>query len=169
MKVCPSCGNKNLDQAKFCDGCGASLESVSPGAGPSSFSDAGKSPWMISTGEPRQPMGDLAYGGRAALRSEVTGETYFLEPGKEVFIGRGDAARGLKPDIMLTDSAALSQGVSRLHAKVVYQAGTYYLVDLNSTNSTYINGNRLVPQQFYSLRDGDLVELGKYRLFFTLT
>lgn len=102
------------------------------------------------------------------MRSEATGETFVLQPGKEAVIGRGDPARGLRPDITLSDNAALAQGVSRLHAKVIYQNGTFYLVDLNSTNSTYINGNRLVPQQFYSLRDGDTIEFGKYRMRFGL-
>lgn len=96
----------------------------------------------------------------------MTGVEYILEPGREYMIGRGDPARGLKPDICLEEPAALQKGVSRLHAKILFDAGNFYLVDLNSTNSAYINGNKLVPQQAYSLRSGDMVELGNYKLSF---
>lgn len=168
MKVCPSCGNQNLDQANFCDGCGAPLAGAGLAGPPPPIPGPGESSPPAYKGEASPTPAVKIYSNRAMLKSEVTGEAFILEPGKEAVIGRGDPARGLKPDIMLSDNAALSQGVSRLHAKIVHQAGTYYLVDLNSTNSTYINGNRLVPQQFYSLREGDVIELGKYRLFFNL-
>ncbi len=173
MKVCPSCGNRNLDQAKFCDACGASLESgmasvpyPPPVSAPPPAERAAPAPPLHAGGVQSAP--EFPGQSRAVLRSEATGETFVLQPEKEAIIGRGDPARGLRPDITLNDDAALAQGVSRLHAKVIYQGGTFYLVDLNSTNSTYINGNRLVPQQFYSLRDGDTVELGKYRMRFAL-
>ena len=104
---------------------------------------------------------------RGVIRSIVTGIEYSLEPGKEYMIGRGDPAKGLKPEICLDEPAALQQGTSRLHAKILYQAGDFFIVDLNSTNATYINGEKLIPQQGYSLRSGDIIELGKYRMAFT--
>jgi class 3 adenylate cyclase len=30
MKVCPSCGRENADDARFCSGCGTSLEADAP-------------------------------------------------------------------------------------------------------------------------------------------
>ncbi len=166
MKTCPRCGNQNLDMAKFCDGCGAPLEGIASGPPGVSVPVAEGPQHPVYAMRPQEPGQGMTSGGKAVLRSTTTGETFVLEPGKEVVIGRGDPARGLYPDVSLSDSAALSQGVSRLHAKIIHQAGTYYLVDLNSTNSTYINGRRLTPQQFYSLRDGDVIELGKYRMLF---
>ncbi len=93
---------------------------------------------------------------------------FVLEPGRESIIGRGDRARGLIPEVELSDPNALGQGVSRLHAKVIFRDGFFYLVDLNSTNSTSINRSKLTPQQPYSLQNGDQVELGNYRLTFYL-
>lgn len=102
------------------------------------------------------------------FRVEATGREFVLEPDRESVIGRGDRARGLIPDVELSDPAALAQGVSRLHAKVIYRDGHFYLIDLNSTNSTSINRGKLTPQQPYSLQNGDQVELGNYRLSFFL-
>ncbi len=149
MKRCAACGTDNLDDANFCDNCGGALEKA-PGAAAQPFAMAG-----VSTG-------------RAFLRSEVTGREYELLPGVESLVGRGDRARGLAPEVELDDGAALQQGVSRPHAKVVFREGDYYLIDLNSTNRTRINGTELEPQRPYGLKTGDHVELGQYRLTFIL-
>jgi len=50
-------------------------------------------------------------------------------------------------------------GISRRHAKVVLGAdGEYLVVDLESTNGTYLNGNRVQGQQ--ALVDGDKIQIG---------
>ena len=157
MKKCQRCGNENLDYANFCDNCGsplsesAALPEKSP---PDSFVTA-------QAVYPERAR-------RAVLRALATGVEYQLEVGREFRIGRGDPARGLRPEISLPEPLALQQGVSRLHAKILYEEGIFYLVDLNSTNSTYINGSKLQPQQAYSLRDGDIIELGNYKLQYVI-
>ncbi len=156
MKKCMRCGNENLDFANYCDGCGAALTG-SEGAEPQ------RAPHLPG----RAPVMEERRSASGSLRSLITGVEFVLEPGKEYMIGRGDPARGLKTEICLDEPVALQQGVSRLHAKVVYEAGDFYIVDLNSTNATYINGRKLTPQHAYSLRDGDIVACGNYRLSFT--
>jgi diguanylate cyclase (GGDEF)-like protein len=47
--------------------------------------------------------------------------------------------------------------VSRRHALLEPQEGTHYVVDLNSTNGTYVNDRRATRQR---LRDGDYVHVG---------
>jgi len=79
-----------------------------------------------------------------------------------MLIGRGDASRGVNPEILLDDEASLSEGVSRLHSKVFCQGNKYYILDLNSTNSTYLNKQKLVPQEHYQIVDGDEIQLGRY-------
>jgi len=156
VKKCPRCGNENLDIANYCDACGAALPAQAQPLQPGQPSAAGDA---LSAREGRPT--------RGVVRSMVTGIEYSLEPGKEYMIGRGDPAKGLKPEICLDEPAALQQGTSRLHAKILYHAGDFYIVDLSSTNATYINGERLEPQKTYSLRSGDTIELGKYRMSFT--
>ena len=66
----------------------------------------------------------------------------------EMTIGRGSDA-----DIMLDD-----EGVSRRHAKIVVRAdGSVQLVDLNSTNGTFNNGDKV---DVAALHDGDKIQIG---------
>src|SRR4051812_1293766 len=51
-----------------------------------------------------------------------------------------------------------ADSVSRRHAKVEPVEGGYRLIDLGSTNGTYVNGLRLKD---HVLRDGDRVQIGK--------
>ncbi|MBO3457630.1 FHA domain-containing protein [Aetokthonos hydrillicola Thurmond2011] len=50
--------------------------------------------------------------------------------------------------------------VSRRHAEIHVDKGNYYLVDVGSTNGTYLNNIRLNPQERYSLSLGDKIDLG---------
>ncbi len=48
--------------------------------------------------------------------------------------------------------------VSRLHARLIRQKGTYILEDLNSTNGTFVNERRVVHPVV--LQPGDVIRLG---------
>jgi pSer/pThr/pTyr-binding forkhead associated (FHA) protein len=49
--------------------------------------------------------------------------------------------------------------VSRRHFQVHSQDGVHYISDLDSTNGTYLNGERLLPNVERRLKDGDLIAL----------
>ena len=73
-----------------------------------------------------------------------------LVPGKLV-IGRSPHS-GLRLD---------SRYVSRNHAVLVVTAGSVTVIDLQSTNSTLVNGQSATSQQ---LEHGDLLAIGNFRL-----
>ena len=50
--------------------------------------------------------------------------------------------------------------VSRRHFQVRFDSDVFYLSDLGSTNGTYLNGNKLNPNEDHILRDGDMIGLG---------
>jgi FHA domain len=50
--------------------------------------------------------------------------------------------------------------VSRAHARLSLQAGQLVVVDLNSTNGTTVNGDRLPPDQPSPVGDGDVLGFG---------
>jgi adenylate cyclase len=89
-------------------------------------------------------------------------ELVYQEEGTEqVFsMTSGECVLGRSPecDIVIKDF-----GVSRHHAKVVVEAGTCRVVDLQSKNGTHVNGV-LVLEAF--LNDGDEISLGKFPLRF---
>ena len=45
--------------------------------------------------------------------------------------------------------------VSRIHARFVYRENGYWIIDLNSKNGTFRNGELLVSGEAYPLQDGD--------------
>ncbi len=60
-------------------------------------------------------------------------------------------------DITLED-----RRLSRRHAALQYRPGKgFVLLDLSSTNGTYVNGTRLEPEKKYLLQDGDWIRLGR--------
>ena len=77
-----------------------------------------------------------------------------------ITLGRGDKRRKIVPTIDLNEQDGAYLGVSRLHARISYKAGSYFVQDLNSTNGTWVNGRRLEPQQEMLLKYGDSLRLG---------
>jgi len=73
--------------------------------------------------------------------------------GNTVRIGR-DA----RNDIVLDDKS-----VSRFHAEVRADAGTFFIVDLKSRNGVWVNGNRT---EHTPLQHGDKIHIGQTDLLF---
>ncbi len=79
-------------------------------------------------------------------------------------VGRSDETSGFAPHLDLSPYGAADSGVSRQHAILLPSDEGLYLIDLDSTNGTWINGQRLAPGQKYLLRSGARVEFGTLRL-----
>jgi pSer/pThr/pTyr-binding forkhead associated (FHA) protein len=67
--------------------------------------------------------------------------------------------RGLENDLVLD-----STDVSRNHARIEYRDGQWFLIDLNSTNGTRLNGQ---PVRQSAIRGGDQFEVGSIMLEFS--
>jgi tetratricopeptide (TPR) repeat protein len=81
-------------------------------------------------------------------------------------IGRQGEQKKVTSDIDVTafDSGKLA---SRRHAIVQSRNGTFYISDVDSTNGTYVNGEKIKPQEPRELKAGDVIELGKSGVRFT--
>jgi hypothetical protein len=105
--------------------------------------------------------------GNVLLKNHTT--VIFALVGRDIFlpihirdrvtIGRLDFDSSEKADIDLMPWGARDQGVSRCHAALYRTRHTVFIVDLNSSNGTYLNGIKLVPNQPRLLREGDAVHL----------
>jgi pSer/pThr/pTyr-binding forkhead associated (FHA) protein len=99
---------------------------------------------------------------------QTTNTPLTFPPGKtEVIIGREDPVSGIFPDIDLTDHNGEEGGVSRQHARALVQGDQVFIEDLNSTNYTYVNQQRLVPGQPHPLSDGDEILMGRVKLIYS--
>jgi hypothetical protein len=82
-------------------------------------------------------------------RGPLAGQSVSLEGGTLV------AGRGEGSDLRLPET-----GVSRQHARFQASAQGWTVVDLGSTNGTFVNEQRLPANQPYLLRPGDRVAIG---------
>lgn len=82
----------------------------------------------------------------------------------ELTIGRRNIDTGEKPTLDLHPYQAAEKGVSRMHALITHRNGSLYVTDRSSPNGTYLNGQRLIPNQPRVLRDGDDLRLGNLLL-----
>lgn len=85
-----------------------------------------------------------------------------------VFQGRGN-----QPDIKIdkplyligkkageVDGCISLKTVSRVHARIELEQGSYYMEDMNSTNGTFLNGERLEYRQKVKLKAKDRISFG---------
>src|SRR6266581_8790770 len=81
--------------------------------------------------------------------------------GERAVVGRYDHdIGGIQPEADLS-SVPGSDTVSRIHAALEHIGSTFTVTDLNSTNSTRLNGKRLEPDKATPINDGDSLSFGK--------
>ena len=143
MKICPHCHYHNREGYMFCEDCGEDLTPVA------SILETG----FYKTSEPRQV--------GIALQIQGSDKRIPVPLQGQTVLGRHDADRTEQPDIDLTAYDALERGVSAVHAAIRHSTDGVQIVDMGSTNGTYVNGRRLVAHQHYILHDGDEIRLGR--------
>ncbi|HUS17455.1 MAG TPA: protein kinase [Chloroflexia bacterium] len=112
-------------------------------------------------------------GGRPPARLQVLGprgvlwERRIASTENPFVIGRRSLSRNIFPHVDLTYSDPAAY-VSRRHAQIVADAQGYSLEDLGSENGTFVNDVRLKANAPVLLRNGDLVQVGKVQMQFSI-
>ena len=189
--TCPNCGATLEPGSLYCDMCGAPVQSqpATDGAQPQSqpswspppmpSQPPQSQPWTPPPTLPQVPQQQpwasppaasyaaSAVGVSGRLIVQATQAVLPLPAGRpEILIGREDPVSNVFPDVDLTDHGGDEGGVSRRHARILSQGGQFYLEDLNSTNHTYVNQQKLTPGQPHPLSNGDEIRFGQVRLTF---
>jgi pSer/pThr/pTyr-binding forkhead associated (FHA) protein len=108
----------------------------------------------------------------------VAAPVILLQLGRDVFelsgqntylVGRRDIQAQLFPDVDLHAWDGANAGVSRRHLIIRVTGNVVSIEDLESRNSTIVNGYRLFSHQQYPLVDGDEIRLGDITLLATIT
>jgi hypothetical protein len=151
---CTECGFVNAEGANYCQRCGALLPRAE--AAPADGDPITATYRIDETGEliPVE-IGEGGTGGPALVIRAGGGRV------GESFPFDGDRmAIGRRPDseVFLDDVT-----VSRDHALLINRSDHWYLDDCGSLNGTYVNRSRIESHQ---LKEGDEVQIGKYKLTF---
>jgi len=96
----------------------------------------------------------------------ASGASLPLPSAVQAIIGRGDPVSNFFPEIDLNPYGAIDNGVGRRHVRLFVQGGQVLIEDLDSTNGTLLNSQKLTARQPQPLRDGDQIVVGKLLLRF---
>jgi hypothetical protein len=147
VKVCPNCGAEITPEMKFCSECGTKLdEGQTTASYAPAFQEEGEEapPWAAIDGASLIELDQVE--GTAGRRMHDIGE-------ETITVGRSPES-----NIFLDDVT-----VSRKHAEIARGERGYRIRDVGSLNGTYVNRVRV---DAVDLRNGDEIQIGKYRFKF---
>ena len=162
-KFCPICKNKNLMTATICAYCGALLQE--------NLGDSGAT--TKNTNEPLSaPVENFGTYVDVALIPEggigvyVGGslKPYYLSLNSDLTVGR-KPEDAMESFLDLSDLDGFNLGVSRRHACIRRMGAQFEVIDLSSTNGTWLNNERLSPNKPYPFSSGSQFRFGRMRLF----
>jgi hypothetical protein len=164
MIVCSKCGHENMAGSIHCSECGTRLDPAGTEFDTQSI--------QMEPGDMRGPSKPVEVRRATAGRLDTWGTLHLLDTGQmlplsdrnEFTLGRISEGQPIMPDIDLSPYHAYASGVSRLHAVVRRGSGGITVMDLGSSNGTYLNGKRLTPNAEHLLHHADVVALGKLKI-----
>lgn len=161
MIICKNCRHENITGTLFCTECGMQLDESGvittktfPGE---KAAELQKTPPVVET--PSSPKDSWL-----SLHLLDSGKIIALPMRNEFTMGRLSEGQPIMPDIDLMPYDAYAAGVSRLHAVIKREEGRVIIMDLGSSNGSYLNGRRLNPHTEENLKHGDVIALGKMKI-----
>lgn len=162
MIICSNCQYQNVSGALFCVECGTQLDGVETLTTQAITHDQIAD--ELSRKEPRPEPPSSPINSWISLHLMDSGKIIPLASRNEFTLGRLSEGQPIMPDIDLTPYQAYASGVSRLHAVVKREGDRVMVMDLGSSNGTYLNGRRLNPHTEELLNHGDVIALGKLKI-----
>ena len=165
MITCPDCKHPEVEGALFCSECGSQLVSIQNLA-TQNFQMGNRMP-EFSDVKPIK-LREVSISDTISLQVLDGGQFISLSDRSEFTIGRLSEGQTVMPDIDLTPYGAYENGVSRLHAVLKKSENLVNIMDLGSSNGTYLDGERLTPEREYPLKNGNIIAIGKLKLQFLI-
>ena len=158
---CPRCGSVSPDGARFCFQCGEALPRGRAETLGESTSTISLGSAELVEAELDEPLADAMF----AAEALPSGTALLIvkhgpNAGSRFLLDSELTTAGRHPDsdIFLDDVT-----VSRRHAEFYQHRDGFTVRDVGSLNGTYVNRDRIEEAE---LRDGDEVQVGKFRLTF---
>jgi hypothetical protein len=163
MIICPNCQHKEMTGAIYCSKCGAQLildahfftQKIRPAE---DLMEVERNTDQL-TGPSAMPLQSWI-----SLHIIDSGQILPLADRTEFTLGRSAEGQPIVPDVDLSPYNAYANGVSRLHAAIKLIQNMVVVVDLGSSNGTYLNGVRLSPYIETPVSHGDLIYVGKLKI-----
>lgn len=162
MIICSNCQHENVSGTLFCVECGAQLNGTETLTTQAITQDQIVDDLQKASATSEPPSSPA--NSWLSLHLMDSGKILPLATRNEFTMGRLSEGQPIMPDIDLTPYQAYASGVSRLHAVVKREAERVVIMDLGSSNGTYLNGRRLNPHTEEVLKHGDVVALGKLKI-----
>jgi hypothetical protein len=153
VKYCPRCSTTLALSERHCNQCGY--------APPDGTQTVTLKIEPLSLRSRRKELAVETVSGTLTLHIRGMTQRIPLDIVKQMVLGRVDVESGFTPDVDLSPFGAIDRGVSRAHLMLHYQNNHLFATDLGSANGTYINGNRITPEQGYEINDRDELTLGR--------
>jgi hypothetical protein len=147
-KFCPICHLGIDANSIVCRHCGSTLELTPPGK-VGNIKD-----FTAGLASPAIGLGIYSFG---------TSTPIAVAKDKEFILGR-EAGEGSEKIVDLTNRDGFAMGVSRRHAMIRAVENGYVIIDLNSSNGTWLNGQILMPTIVNELPSGSNIQLGFLKL-----
>ncbi len=163
MIVCSNCRHPNMAGAMFCSECGAPLVPEDMQTTQNIKTGQVKEPFQKPP-IPAAPAAVPQTRSWATLHLLDTGQVLPLTERNEFTLGRITEGQPIMPDIDLAPYQAYASGVSRLHAVLKREGNHVFIMDLGSSNGTFVNGKRLTPNVDQAVANGDVIALGKLKI-----
>lgn len=132
VKVCQICNTPNISSEMMCKRCMGDISGVSP-------SEVAEAPVERHSNTDE---------GKTIIQRD----NYLIlktHAGIDIKVKDGDM---IGRDAVGQEIFSAFKTVSREHARITYKDGKWFIEDMNSTNGTYINGNRIPPNKKVELR-----------------
>lgn len=164
MIICPNCHHQEYAGALFCSECAAQLIVTDHRYMVGETDLIGDEETGVGFTRKRRVSTRIGHGDTIYLKSLRESAILELSGRKEFTIGRGVKGQLILPDVDLERYNALELGVSRLHAVLKVTDISVAIMDLGSSNGTFINGEQIEDHQEKTVNHGDIIALGKLEL-----
>ncbi len=149
---CPACGKNNPEESVYCSKCGSYLAATPQGDTTITLSPVEAD--VETEEEIAVPDEELSAGAAMlVVKRGPNAGTRFVLAKPVTTVGRHPES-----DMFLDDIT-----VSRRHAEITSDNGSFRIADMGSLNGTYVNKLRVEQAD---LSSGDEIQIGKFRLIF---
>lgn len=153
VKICPSCGAENDINTTLCDMCMADISAVNPID--TDVPETASIAENLANTEVIADSSATVIERRRLLHFTASDGSGGFTVASGAVIGREAEGR---------EYLASHMTVSRRHAKINFN-GSWFIEDLNSSNGTFINENKIVPNEPQRINNGDSVALSHSCVF----